>query len=113
MKKNEVIIHGEVMVFKASKIPAAAKRIAPSNGEYHIVADSEVTGNHHIVNSYDGVEFFMDDKGTTFMKNSKPTQISCLINTRHTAIDLQPGCYEFGIQEEYDHYAEYSRKVRD
>lgn len=112
MKKNDLILHGEAMIFKA-KIPASVKPLKPSNSKYHIIANSEVTGNHHVVDCNEGVEFFMDEDGTMFMKNSKPTQVRCLIDNRHTAIPLAPGSYEFGIQQEYDHFEQHLQKVRD
>ena len=98
------------MVFR-SQIPAQA---IPLNekGQYKIVADSEVTGNHHVVDLIDGVEFFQDG-GTLFMRNSKPTRIRCLLQERHDAIELEPNTWEFGTQKEYDYIANELVSVRD
>lgn len=115
MNNNEpvdVILHGEAMIFK-SKLSSTAKHLEPSNKEYHIIADSETTGNHHVVNANEGVEFFMDDDGVMFMVAEKPTAVRCLHENRHSTVEIAPGTYEFGIQEEYDNYAEQKRKVRD
>jgi hypothetical protein len=62
MKNNEVILHGECMVFP-SNLPAKAKKKKIKNS-YIIVADSETTGNHHVVDAIDGVDFYEDEKGT-------------------------------------------------
>ena len=110
MKKQEVILHGECMVF-ASEIPAGATPLEVK-GEYLIVADSETTGNHHVIARAEGVEF-LEHQGRRFMRNSKPTKIRCLHENRHDAIVLEPGQYEFGTQQEYDPFAENMRNVRD
>jgi len=100
------------MIIFGANIPATAKPIKASNAGYHIIADSETTGNHHVVDCPAGVEFFQDgDK--TYMKNSQPTQVRCVIAERHNPITLEPGAYEFGIQQEYDHLAQHLRNVAD
>ena len=116
---DEVILHGECMVFK-SAIPAGARKIkktdkALSNG-YLIVADSEFSGNHHVVDclpNTDEVEFFQDEKGSFFMRNNTETTIRCLHADRHDSITIPPGTYEFGTQQEYDPFAVRMQKVRD
>lgn len=108
--KPEVIIHGECFVF-AADIPADAKPINV-DGAYLIVADSETTGNHHVVDRKEGVQFF-EKEGRRFMRSSKPTQIRCVHANRHDAITIEPGTYEFGTQQEYDPFAENMRNVRD
>jgi hypothetical protein len=109
---NEVILHGEAMLFRISELPAKASKISPSNRTYHIIADSETTGNHHVVDSEEGVFFFEKD-GVTYMQNETPTRVRCLHENRHSTIDLQPGTWEFGIQQEYDHISQEMQKVRD
>lgn len=105
-----VIIHGECMVF-ASEIPASAKPLKVE-GSHLIVADSETTGNHHVVTKKKGVRFFQDGE-RRFMRNSVKTEISCVHPDRHDSITLEPGTYEFGTQQEYDPFAENMRNIRD
>lgn len=108
---NWCILHGEAMVFPAD-IPADAVEINPTNAQFHIIADSETTGNHHVIDCKPGVRFFK--KGNTmYMKNSEPTQVRCVLEKRHDAIAINPGSYEFGIQMEYDHFSANLRNVRD
>jgi hypothetical protein len=109
---KNVILHGEAMIFK-SILPEDVTKLKPTNESYHISADSETTGNHHVVDHNEKVEFYMDENGTMFMINEEPTQVRCLHENRHDTIPLETGCWEFGIQEEYDHFAEALRKVRD
>jgi len=106
---KEVILHGEAMVFQ-SEVPFDAKGI--NVNDYLIVADSETTGNHHVVDKKEGVSFF-EKRGTRYMKNSVPTKIRCLHPQRHDAIEIPPGQWEFGTQQEYDPFAENMRNVRD
>lgn len=107
-----LVLHGEAMCFK-SKLPSSAKKIKPSNDSFHIIAPSETTGNHHVVDFHEGVEFFMDADGTMFMVNEKETNIRCVLEHRHGTIPLEPGCWEFGTQQEYDYLNKHLQKVRD
>lgn len=111
-----VILHGEAMIFLSS-IPSNAKAIEPNAKSYHIIADSETSGNHHVVDHGPGVQFFevenRDGSKTFFMKNTVETQVRCLHDNRHGTETLSPGTYEFGVQEEFDHVAQHVRKVRD
>jgi len=108
----ECILHGEAMIFQ-SKLPAGAKKFVSKNEKYLIIADSETTGNHHVVDVKEKVEFYMDENGTMFMVNEEPTDVRCLHPDRHDAVTIQPGCWEFGVQQEYDHFAQHLKNVRD
>lgn len=112
LQPNDVILHGEAMIF-LSTLPAGAKKIKPSNDKFHIIADSETTGNHHVVDVDDSTEFYTDDEGRMFMVTEKPNKVSCVHTDRHSPIEFAPGTYEFGIQKEYDHFEQHLRKVRD
>ena len=112
MNANEVILHGECMVFP-SKIPATAScKNLLKNQNFVIVADSETTGNHHVVDVKDGVQFF-ENNGTLFMESSVETSIRCVHAERHDTITIPAGTYEFGSQQEYDPFNARLEKVRD
>jgi len=110
MKTNEVILHGECTVF-LSALPKSAKKLT-NVGTHVIVADSETTGNHHVVDVLDGVDFYQDGE-TKYMESTVETQIRCVLTERHDAIVLPPGTYEFGFQQEYDPFTARMNKVRD
>lgn len=113
MKNNQVILHGEAMVFP-STIPANAKKLeVKPNQSYVIVAPSETTGNHHVVDLYEGVEFYQTEDGTLYMNSSVDTAIRCVIKERHDEIQLPAGTYEFGSQQEFDPFTARLQKVRD
>lgn len=111
MKNQSVILHGEAMIF-ASKLPKDAVEINPSHQNMHIIADSETTGNHHVVDVKPKTRFYRSGE-TVFMVNEEPTQVRCVLEKRHDAIPIESGTWEFGIQKEYDHFAQNLRNVRD
>lgn len=122
MKKNKsgsvpanapkAVFHGECFVFESAlPVDSVKEKI---EGNVVIIAESEVTGNHHVIDRKPGVEFFRSKDGKTrYMQNSEPAQIRCVIAERHTAIDLKPGVWEFGIAEEFDYKSEAKRRVAD
>lgn len=111
--KNIAIVHGECFLFP-SQIPSNSKKMKATNNDYMIVAESEVTGNHHVVDVKDGaVEFFQSEDGRMFMKNDVETDIRCVIKERHDNITLEPNTWEFGTQKEYDHISDELVNVRD
>jgi len=110
--KPKLYLHGEAMIFE-SKLPDDAEPLAV-DGPFLIIADSETTGNHHVVDKKAHVKFFKSKDGTRrFMQALKPTQVRCLQENRHDTITLDPGVYEFGVQKEYDPFTENLRNVRD
>jgi hypothetical protein len=114
--KLGVYVHGEAFLHAIShKIPASAVKIGADaigpNG-YFIIADSETTGNHHVIDVVDGVDMFKDgDK--IYMNSSVDTKIRCVHADRHDAITIPAGTYEFGIQQEYDPFTARMQKVQD
>lgn len=111
MNMNKVILHGEAMIF-ASNLPKDAVEIASSHKDMHIIADSETTGNHHVIDVKPKTRFYRSGE-TIFMVNEEPTQVRCVLEKRHDAIPIETGTWEFGIQKEYDHFAQNLRNVRD
>jgi len=105
------VIHGETIVNKINKLPKGIKKVE-LKGKYQIIANSEVTGNHHVVDLVEGVEFY-EKEGTLYFKNEKETQVRCLIKERHDAITLEPGVWEVGFQQEYDYLKDEKRNVAD
>jgi hypothetical protein len=113
LNQNEVILHGEAMIFP-NQIPSDAQEVEIKTGEKSfIIADSETTGNHHVIDLEPGTKFFRSGE-RLFMKNEKPTRVRCVHPSRHNAIAIEPGVYEVGEnQMEYDHFAQNLTKVRD
>ena len=112
-ESTPVILHGEAMIYPVAKLPASATLIEPNRSTYHIIADSETTGNHHVIDASPGVDFYMDADGHMFMTNTKEARVRCIHENRHGTVPIPPGTYEFGMQQEYDHFAQHLRNVRD
>jgi len=108
-KQANVIFHGEALIFE-SNLPKGAKQIHPKGNL--IIADSETTGNDHVVVNKRGVNFF-EFEGTRFMQNTEPTEVKCVLEERHDAVTIEPGTWEFDIAQEYDYYEQSHRKVAD
>ena len=109
---TKVINHGELCVFKSEKeIPIGAKKIKASKVGY-IVAPSETSGNHHVVEAKDGVELYEKD-GVMYLKAEVPTDIFCVMKERHDNITLEPGVYEIEPAKEFDYLSGEKRNVAD
>ena len=76
LNQNECVLHGEAMILPAD-LPADAVEIKPSNKDYHIIADSETTGNHHVIDTVPGTRFWSSG-GKTFMTNERETRVRCV-----------------------------------
>lgn len=110
--KRNVILHGEAQVIFIDGLPKNAIKKNVDRTKPFIVADSETTGNHHVVDMPKGVDIYEAD-GKTYMHAEVETQIRCVIADRHDAIKLPAGTYEFGIQNEFDPFTARLEKVRD
>lgn len=106
----DCIIHGEVFLYK-SKLPKDARKLDEIS-DYKIIANSETTGNHHVIDIEEGIEFYEKD-GVLYLKNENPATVRCLVKERHDNIVLEPGVWEIENQQEYDYFTERSRKVSD
>ncbi len=110
-KQTNVILHGEAMIFQ-SKLPSSAVAIPANNTQYHIIADSETTGNHHVIDNTNGTTFYQDGD-TMYMENTDKTNVRCVMADRHDTIEIEPGTWEFGIQKEFCHMTQQLINVRD
>jgi hypothetical protein len=109
MRKH--ISHGEVNFFNQAKIPKDAKLINPTNNQYK-VADSETTGNFHMVKDKEGVSMY-EKGGVLYMKNDVPTEVFCVVEERHDQITLDPGIWEIEPAQEFDYLTMEKRNVAD
>lgn len=107
----KTILHGECQLSQRGKLPKDSKRVKCS-GDFKIVAESEVSFNHHVVDIHDGVEFYEKD-GTLYLKNDTETKVRCVLPSRHDDVVLDPGVWEVGFQQEYDYLTQEKRNVAD
>ena len=101
--------HGECQIVQ-NKIPEGAKKIEVKGSLK--IANSETTGNHHLVDVSEGCEFYELD-GVRYMRNSKPAKVRCVLPDRHDEIEIPTGEWGFFTAQEYDYFAQASRNVAD
>lgn len=100
--------HGELCIFKSNKsVPTGAKKVTN-----YKLADSETTGNHHMLEAKEGVELYEKD-GVMYIKNNVPTDVYCVVKERHDNITLDPGVWEVTPAQEYDYLTQEKRNVAD
>lgn len=105
--------HGECLLMKADKLPEGLKKVEEFKKDCYRIADSEVTGNFHLLEAKEGVELFEDVKGVLWLKNDVPTDVFCAIKQRHDNITLEPGIWEIDKAVEYDYLTGLKRQVAD
>lgn len=113
--RRKAVLHGECIISEGT-LPENAVLDNPDYSKgYVIIADSEVTGNHHVVDVPDSarVQFFKTPENKRYIRNSVPTTVRCLISERHSEINLPCGTWELGIQQEFDYFAMQKRNVAD
>jgi len=109
-KKDSAILHGECCII-STKIPADATPVNVKD-KVLILADSETTGNHHVLDMVPGIEVLEKDK-KRFIRNSTPAQVHCIHADCHDALALPPGAWELSIAPEFDYFEMAKRNVRD
>jgi hypothetical protein len=107
---DAAILHGECGIIQ-TKIPKGATPVKVENGVL-ILADSETTGNHHVLDMVPGVEVLEKDK-KRFIRNSAPAQVRCIHADRHDTLTIPPGEWELSIAQEFDYFEMAKRNVRD
>jgi hypothetical protein len=108
--KSAAVLHGECGIIQ-SKIPADAKVVEVKNNVL-IIADSESTGNHHVLDVVPGVEVLEKDN-KRFVRNSVPADVRCIHQDRHDTLTIPAGEWELVIAQEFDYFEMSKRNVRD
>lgn len=99
--------HGELCIFRGVSVPKDSKK----RKDYKL-ADSETTGNHHMLEEKEGVELYEKD-GVIYVKNDVPVDVYCVVKERHDNITLDPGVWEVTPAQEYDYLTQEKRNVAD
>lgn len=108
---NKVYFHGELTILSGAKIPHEAKKVETKK-KFHILAESETSGNHHILVCEEGVDLYEKD-GTLYVHVEDEARVECVLKERHDTQVLPAGDYEVGRAFEYDHLAKTRRVVTD
>lgn len=110
MKK--VYLHGEVVLVSGAKIPNGLKKVEPKSQRF-ILANSESTGNHHVLVAQDGVDVYEGVGGTLFVHVEEEAEVKCVQEDRHDTQVLPAGDYIVRRKIEYDHLTKTPRVVAD
>lgn len=110
-KKKRVYLHGECIIAEISELPQNLKK--RKDKESIMVAESETIGNEHRIKIKDGVEFYEDEKGILYIKNTVPTEVYCLHANRHDTITLPESIWKIDKAVEYDYFTQQTIHVAD
>lgn len=110
---NTIHFHGELVIIERKTKPENLKRVETTSDIK--LADSEVTGNDHMLKHVPGLEVWSDEAADKFFVSTKEdTKIYCKIADRHSDLVLKGGhCYEIGKAQEWDHISRERRNVLD
>lgn len=109
--KSAAILHGECGIIQ-TEIPADAEVIDMSQDKCLIIADSETTGNHHVMDISPGIEV-LKKNNQRFVRNSVPASVRCVVADRHDTLTVPPGEWEITVAQEFDYFEMSKRNVRD
>jgi len=99
---------GDVLLNPITKIPSAAKALAPKAGRY-ILAEGEATGHAHAIEATPDVEVY-EHNGTMYLRVKSDT---VLRHEEHHAHTIEPGLYEIGRVVEVDPFDGEIRTIAD
>lgn len=109
--KKRLYFHGECVIAELRELPQNLK--ARNDKDSIMIAESGTIGNEHRIKVKEGVEFFEDDNGVLYMKNTVPTDVYCLHAERHDTITLPEGLWQIDKAVEYDYLSAKVVKVAD
>lgn len=109
-----VHFHGELIIVETNEKPSSEYTKVDTKGDFKL-ADSEVTGNDHMLKVVPGVHVYSNDLVYKFLVETEiDTEIYCKIKNRHTDVTLIGGhSYEIGRANEFNHISRERRGVRD
>lgn len=109
--KQRMYLHGECFIKEIETLPENLKK--RNDKDSIMIAESETVGNEHRIKLNERIEFFEDEKGTLYMKNTIPTEVYCLQEQRHDTIEIPEGIWEIDKAVEYNYIARQMNIVRD
>ena len=110
-EKKRIYLHGECIIKEVETLPENLLK-RKDRGSI-MIAESETVGNEHRIKVKKGVEFFEDESGTLYMRNTAPTEVYCLHKERHDTIEIPEGIWEIDKAVEYDYSINEVTGVRD
>ncbi len=110
-EQKRIYLHGECIIKEVETLP---ENLSQRKDEDSImIAESETVGNEHRIKVKEGVEFFEDENGVLYMRNTLPTEVYCLHTERHDTIEIPEGIWKINKEVEYDYITQEVRWVVD
>lgn len=111
LKEIKMYRHGDIILKPVSKIPEGGKR---SEHKELTIALGEATGHHHTlyepeVRKNPSIELVELDDGRFLIVREAVE----LRHQEHSCLQIAPGMYEIGEEQEYDYFEETFKKVID
>ena len=110
-EQKRVYLHGECIIKEVETLPENLSQ--REDKDSIMIAESETVGNEHRIKVKEGVEFFEDENGVLYMRNTTPTEVYCVHTERHDTIEIPAGIWEIDKAVEYDYYNQIERTVID
>lgn len=95
---------GDVLLGKVTEVPADAKEV-----KTNVLQEGEHTGHAHRLHG-GTFQYFETPSKERFLKVIERT---CLKHEEHEAHFIDPGIYQIGIVNEFDHFSQMVRNVVD
>ena len=106
---GEALQQGDVFICKVEKLPEGLKKSDYIGGRI-VLAEGESHGHAHAIADIDSATMFIDGAGNKFLEISAPVTIR---HEEHSAFTIDTGVYAINIIQEFDHFAQEARNVRD
>lgn len=74
-----------------------------------VIAEGELTGHKHVVTS--GEATLYEENGVLYLHVDSDEAV--ITHEEHKSVTIPKGDWEIGIVQEYDHFAEEARRVKD
>lgn len=110
IKPNEYALHGDVIIFGEDNLPKNFNKMPKV--EDACLAYGEMTGHAHKLVG-EKASFDLRECPKTKVRYLKVVAPIMLKHQEHSPIEINPGQYRIGIQQEYDPFEKLVRQVAD
>jgi len=104
MKTGEYVQQGDVII-EVSEMPKDCKKL-----NHLVLADGEVTGHKHQIIPQGNLIELYEKNGEMFVKAKNNFKVK---HEEHDTIELPEGIYKIRKVQEFDHFENEARNVRD
>lgn len=98
--------HGDVLIRQIAELPKGERSEVTTT----VLAEGEATGHKHRLTC---AEAFAVMQGFEEKKYFELRAPATLTHEEHSALSIEPGAYEIGIETEFDYFEEAMRRVVD